>query len=274
MNSNPLSQYFRHPKLHVQLPSCGKFYPANAIDLIENNEYPVLPLTRQDELAFMTGSSQVNGSSIVSVIQSCVPNIKNVWKMPAIDLDKLLVAIKIASHGTQLKITATCTACKHEDQSTVNLQEVLDQIVSPDYSQPLHIDDLKIYFRPPSYKQLNDNNLINLDDESVLAVLEDDNIDNQVKAEKVAELLEKVKSIATRVLSQNIEYVKTPEVKVDNREHIFEWLANCDQSIYMQIQEFIIKNKEQTEVKPAEITCSSCATQYQQAYNLNIPNNT
>jgi len=274
MNPNPLSQYFRHPKLHVQLPSCGKFYPADAIDLIENNEYPVLPLTRQDELAFMTGSSQVNGSSIVSVIQSCVPNIKNVWKMPAIDLDKLLVAVKIASHGDQLKITATCTACGHEDQPMVNLQQVLDQIISPDYNQPLHIADLKIHFRPPSYQQLNDNDQITLDDESVVTMLEDNDIDNQVKAEKVAELLQKVKSIATRVLSENIRHVETPDATVDSQEHIFEWLANCDQSVYMQIQEYIIKNKEQTEVKPAEITCSSCATQYQQAYNLNIPNNT
>jgi hypothetical protein len=222
----------------------------------------------------MTGSSQVNGSSIVSVIQSCVPNIKNVWKMPAIDLDKLLVAVKIASHGDQLKITATCTACGHEDQPTVNLQQVLDQIISPDYNQPLHIADLKIHFRPPSYQQLNDNDQITLDDESVVTMLEDNDIDNQVKAEKVAELLQKVKSIATRVLSENIRHVETPDATVDSQEHIFEWLANCDQSVYMQIQEFIIKNKEQTEVKPAEITCSSCATQYQQAYNLNMPNNT
>ena len=79
MKLNPLTQYFRHPVLHVSLPSQGKFYPANAIDLIKENQYPILSLTRQDEMVFMTTTGQVSGSSVVSVIQSCVPNIKDAW---------------------------------------------------------------------------------------------------------------------------------------------------------------------------------------------------
>ena len=273
MNSNPLSHYFRKPALHVSLPSAGRFYPENAIDLTDNNQYPILPLTRQDEMVFMTATTQNNGSPVVSVIESCVPNIKDAWKMPAVDIDKLLVAIKIAAHGIKLDITSVCTNCEQENQSTVDLQMAVELIKSPNYDEPLRIDDLEIYFQPVSYRQLNDNNLSQFDEESLITMLTDDSIDEQVKSDKIAELLSTIRKMATTVLSQNIQYVQTPSGRVDEQEYIREWLSNCDSKIYMQLQGQVIKNKELAELKPAEITCASCATQYQHVYNLDISNN-
>jgi hypothetical protein len=273
MNSNPLSHYFRKPVLHVSLPSAGRFYPENAIDLIDDNQYPILPLTRQDEMVFMTATTQNNGSPVVSIIESCVPNIKDAWKMPAVDIDKLLVAIKIAAHGTKLDIVSVCTSCEQENQSTVDLQMAVELIESPNYDEPLRIDDLEIYFQPVSYRQLNDNNLSQFDEESLITMLTDDSVDEQVKSDKIAELLSTIRKMATTVLSQNIQYVQTPSGRVDEQEYIREWLSNCDSKIYMQLQGQVIKNKELAELKPAEITCANCATQYQHVYNLNISNN-
>lgn len=273
MNSNPLSHYFRKPALHVSLPSAGRFYPENAIDLIDNNQYPILPLTRQDEMIFMTATTQTNGSPIVSVIESCVPNIKDAWKMPAVDIDKLLVAIKIAAHGTKLDIVSTCTNCEQENNSTVDLQMAVELIESPNYDEPLRIDDLEIYFQPVSYRQLNDNNLSQFGEESLITMLTDNSVDEQVKSDKISELLGTIRKMATTVLSQNIQYVQLPNGRVDEQEYISEWLSNCDSKIYMQLQGQVIKNKELAELKPAEITCTNCATQYQHVYNLNISNN-
>lgn len=273
MNSNPLSQYFRKPALHVSLPSTGRFYPENSIDLIENNQYPILPLTRQDEMVFMTATTQIDGSPAVSIIQSCVPNIKDAWKMPAVDIDKLFVAIKIATHGNNLDITSVCTNCEQENKSTVDLQTAIELIKSPNYDEPLRIDDLEIYFQPVNYRQLNDNNLSQFDEESLVTMLTDNSIDEQVKSDKISDLLDKIRKMATTVLSQNVLYVQTPNGRVDEQEYIFEWLSNCDSKIYMQLQERVIKNKELAELKPAEITCSNCSTQYQHVYNLDISNN-
>jgi len=271
MNSNPLSHYFRKPALYVSLPSAGRFYPENSIDLIEDNQYPVLPLTRQDEMVFMT--AQADGSPVVSVIESCVPNIKDAWKMPAVDIDKLLVAIKIAAHGAGLDITSVCTNCEQENTSTVDLQIAIDQIRSPNYDEPLLIDDLEIYFQPVSYRQLNANNLAQFDEESLVTMLTDDSVDQQVKSDKISDLLDKIRLMATVVLSQNIQYVQLPNGRVDDQEYIREWLTNCDSKIYMQLQGQVIRNKELAELKPAEVTCASCATQYQHVYNLDISNN-
>jgi hypothetical protein len=149
----------------------------------------------------------------------------------------------------------------------------VELIESPNYDEPLRIDDLEIYFQPVSYRQLNDNNLSQFDEESLITMLTDDSVDEQVKSDKIAELLSTIRKMATTVLSQNIQYVQTPSGRVDEQEYIREWLSNCDSKIYMQLQGQVIKNKELAELKPAEITCANCATQYQHVYNLNISNN-
>ena len=39
-----------------------------------------------------TPDALVNGETTVEVIQSCMPNIKDAWKIPVIDLDVILIA--------------------------------------------------------------------------------------------------------------------------------------------------------------------------------------
>lgn len=269
MNPNPLSQYFRTPALHVALPSGGKFYPKNAIDLTADNQYPILPLSRQDELIYLSASSQYTSSSIASIITSCVPNIKDVWKMPAIDVDALLVAIKIASQGPVLEAKTVCTNCETENKTNVDLNQILNQFQAPDYNQPKILQDLKIYFRPISYQQANDNIAAQIGDEDLFDAI-DENADDQTRTEKIDLLLAKIRELSTDVLAKHILYIELPHSRVDNYSHIFEWLSNCDRQIYLQLQQHIVDIKNQTEVKPLEITCASCGTHYQQSYSLNL----
>ena len=273
MKLNPLTQYFRHPILHISLPSQGKFYPANAIDLIKENQYPILSLTRQDEMVFMTTTGQVSGSSVVSVIQSCVPNIKDAWKVPAIDIDKLLIAIKIATHGTELESDTTCTNCETVNKISVDLQKALDQVSAPDYSVPVQIGEIEIYFRPITYQQLWDNNQIQFNEEDIINMLQDDSVDDQIKSNKIDELLAKVRSLSTQILLQNIHHVQTPTERVDDSEYIAEWLSNCDRSVFVQLQDSVNKYTADTQIKSVDVTCSACATTYQHGYTLDMSNN-
>ena len=43
---------------------------------------------------------------LLDLIQSCIPNIKNAWGMPSLDIDACLIAIRIASYGEHRTITA------------------------------------------------------------------------------------------------------------------------------------------------------------------------
>jgi hypothetical protein len=101
--NNPLQQYFRQPAIYVKLPSQGKFYANNTLDLPPTGELPVYPMTAIDEITYRTPDALFNGQSTVNVLQSCVPNIKNGWAVPAMDIDTLLVAIRIASYGHNIR---------------------------------------------------------------------------------------------------------------------------------------------------------------------------
>ena len=87
MDNNPLKQYFRQPAIFIQLPSQGKFYKDGALVPTANGEYPVLPMTTLDEITYRTPDALFNGTAVANVIESCVPNIRDAWAMPGMDVD-------------------------------------------------------------------------------------------------------------------------------------------------------------------------------------------
>ena len=101
---NPLTKYFRQPKVYVTLPSKGSHYAPGAIDMPENGELPVFAMTAKDELTMKTPDALLNGAATVNVIKSCIPDIIDPWQMPSIDLDAVLVAIRIATYGEILEL--------------------------------------------------------------------------------------------------------------------------------------------------------------------------
>ena len=103
-SSNPLAKYFRQPKIYISLPSQGKYYPPGVLVETENGEYPVYSMTARDELTFKTPDPLFNGQATVDVIQSCFPHIKDAWRIPSIDMDAILIAIRIATFGEDLDI--------------------------------------------------------------------------------------------------------------------------------------------------------------------------
>ena len=103
---NPLAKHFRQPVLYIKLPSNGRWWPEGSVDIPVTGEIPVYSMTAKDEITMKTPDALMNGSSTVHVIESCCPSIHNAWKMPAIDLDSILIAIRIASYGKEMEFTS------------------------------------------------------------------------------------------------------------------------------------------------------------------------
>ncbi len=128
MVSNPLANYFRQPKIWLKLPSEGKFYSKGAIDISANGTYPVYAMTAKDELMFKTPDALLSGESTVQVIKSCIPAIMDPWKMPSIDLDVCLIAIRIATYGETMELHSTCPHCNSENEFEMNLTAWLERV--------------------------------------------------------------------------------------------------------------------------------------------------
>ena len=129
-NSNPLKKYYRQPKQFVKLPSGYKFYPEGSVEVPESNEVAVYPMTAKDEMLLKTPDALLNGEATVSVIQSCIPAIKNAWAMPSIDCDAALMTIRMATYGNTMTVPITVPGTKIKKDLVLDLQESLSSILS------------------------------------------------------------------------------------------------------------------------------------------------
>ena len=272
MNSNnPLKQYFRQSSIYVRLPSGGKFYPTGTIEIPENSEFPVYPMTAVDEITYRTPDALYNGQAVVSVVESCVPAIKKAWEMPVVDLDSLLVAIRIASNGHEMPFEATCPKCSNVDSHVLDLRVVLDNLKAADYTIPIEHSDLKIYFKPMTYKNMSENNKSQYAAQRMLQQLPsqtDDAIAD--RAAKYNEVLKMITDITINALAQSIAVIVTPTARVTEYEYILELLNNCDKRVFAQIRDYVIAAKESAEMQPLDLTCSSCKHEFKQAVTLNM----
>ena len=272
MNSNPLSQYFRQPAIYIRLPSQGQYYPPGALDMPANGEIPVLPMTTVDEITYRTPDALFNGSAVVSVIQSCVPNIRDAWHVPAMDIDTLLMAIRVATYGHEIELDSDCPKCQHENRFGLDLRTMMDKIRPGDYKSSLDIGDMQIFFRPLDYQDLTRNNLSQFEDQKTLQMLDDTNIPVEERSQKMSEILMKITDVTINSLAQSISMIKTPQATVDNAEHITEWLKNTDRGIFARVKDRIIANKQSSEIPPIGVTCPECQNQYQQVFTLDMTN--
>ena len=268
MNNNPLKQYFRRPAVYIKLPSEGKYYSPDVLDMPETGELPVYPMTAIDEITARTPDALFNGVAVADLIKSCIPNIKDPWMINSIDMDSILIGIRAASNGSTMDIDSKCPECETEATYGINLVGVLASLKPGDYSKMLELGDLKIKFRPLLYKEMNQASMAQFEVQKAFntayAIDDEDQRNDEIKKS-----LEKITFLTMEILSQTIEYIQTPNSMVDDKQFILDFLKNCDKDVYTQVRDYSTTLKEDTELKPASIVCSNCGHKYDQPYAIN-----
>ena len=268
--NNPLTQYFRQPAIYIRLPSQGKFYPPGSLSMPPNGEIPVLPMTSVDEITYRTPDALFNGAATVSVIQSCVPAIRDPWVMPGVDVDAVLVAIRIASYGHGMPISSTCPECKEIDDITVDLRLVNDSISIGNYDVPVAIGDLEFYMNPVTYQTVNYNNQVQLEQQQKINAVAGQDISDKDKIEKLQEVMASVNDLTIKTVAVSIGAIKSPTAMVTEHEYILDYLRNCDSKIFNQLKDHVIKQREASDIKPLDLSCSSCGHNYKQPFTLDL----
>jgi len=266
--ANPLAQYFRQPALYLQLPSEGNFWPQGTLTASQSKEIPVLPMTAIDEITYRTPDALFNGTAVVNVIQSCIPNIKNAWEAPAVDVNAILVAIRIASYGHEMELSSQCPKCDTVDDYGIDLRVMLDHLTCPDFSVPLIFGDLEFSFHPMNYKNQNQTNQFQFEQQRAIQQIPQLDIPDSEKIEMLNQALQKITTLTVSALKHSISSIKTPTALVTDVGHIEEFLNNCDRAMFVKIRDHIIKLRESSEFKPVEITCANCTHEYKQQLTL------
>lgn len=254
--SNPLSKHFRQPALYIKLPSNGAFWPDGTLDLPMNNEIPVLPMSTMDEIILRTPDALINGQGVVNVIQSCCPSIKDAWAMPSIDVDSAIIAIRIASYGNQMDVSATCPHCKTTNDYAIDLSAVLQSVTAPNYAKKLVINDLSFKLKPQAYFSVNKSNMIEFEEKQILRTISaaDGNPDDVKRI--FNEQLEKIVELNIELLSGSTAYIElTDGTIVSSPSYINEFYRNCDASIIKQVKAQLEEHSRIGNLKPISVMC-------------------
>jgi len=258
-NQNPLAKHFRQPVIHFKLPSNGAFWPEGTLNLPVTGELPVYSMTTRDEVVIRTPDALLNGSGVTSVIQSCIPEIKDAWKMPSIDVDAVLIAIRIASYSSNMDIETTCPHCKAENTYGIDLHNVLANIAVPDFSKPVTIDGLTFKFKPRQYFQMNKANLVAFEEQKMINVIQNTELSESDRTSMFTQHLNSIVDLSNQLYVDSTEYILTQDnIKVDNPLFITEFYKNSGKNVTNQVKAILEEFSRTSKIKPAKVVCSEC----------------
>lgn len=244
---NPLTAFMRKPKLYLKLPSQGNFWAEGSLDMPPNGEFPVYGMTAKDEMLIRTPDALFNGTSTVEVIRSCIPNILDPWMMPSIDLDAILIAIRIASYGEKMPMKVFIPGLNEEEEFEIDLRPILDEIINDtNWDTEVKVNnDITIYIEPVNYKAMTDYQIINFDSNRALQVmLQDEGMTESQKLELAAVTMSKLAEGTLMQLNNGVKRVDTSEGNTTDEAHIKEFVANIDKEIFGVLAEaFRERNK-------------------------------
>jgi len=250
---NPLQKYFRQPKVYINLPSKGKYYPVGSIDMPVTGELPVFPMTAKDELTIKTPDALLNGQATVDVIKSCMPNIKDPWKMPSIDLDTILIAIRIATYGENLEITTKTPNTGEEKDYQIDLRKILNKLTTVDYEDIIVYDNFTVVLRPLTYEEFTKSSLKTFEEQRIFRLVNDDKISDEEKLSKFAESFDRLTNLTIDTMTKCVSKIIVDDIEVTNTAHIQEFIQNSEKTYYKKILEHLESQKEKFKIEPLKV---------------------
>jgi hypothetical protein len=261
---NPLSGYFRQPVIYLKLPSNGRWWKEGSLNLTESGDLPVYPMSLNDEIMLKTPDALMNGQGIVNVIQSCIPNITSAWDMPSIDVDTVLIALRIASFGNNMEFDSRCPHCQEENTHEVDLTIQLQNLAQPDFTEAVAIGKLRIKLKPQSYFNTNRGDNVRFEEERLVNAL---NMPEATPSEEKAKLLEesmkRLTELGIRSIANSTEYIEIDgDERVSNMDFLTEFYTKSDASVIHTIQERLAQINEVSKLKPLQLQCNECSKPY------------
>jgi len=259
---NPLASYMRQPKIYISLPSNGNYWAPNSIIVPENGQFPVYSMTAKDELLFKTPDALMNGQAVVDVIQSCMPNIKNAWACPSIDMDTILIAIRMATYGEKMPLKHNIPVINEEVDYEMDLTVLLNKQQQNKWIEQIAIDqNFIIFVRPLTYKHMAKTNIKSFETTRILNMVQDDSVPEEKKLEIFNESFSNLTRITVDLVADSIFKIVIGEEEVTDPKFISEFISNSDKDIFKKIQNHLSELKDINEIKPLEFT----TTEEQQA---------
>ena len=254
-NTNPLGKYYRQPQIYIRLPSQGKYYTADVFTPTETGEIPVLPMTAKDELSFKTPDAMMSGQATVDVIQSCVPNFKNAWKMVNFDTDAVLLAIRIATYGETMDVNYKVPVTNEDMTHTVNLPALLEDLAKTNIvDEATTKTGFKVKLAPLDYQALTQVQVAQFEQQKIYATVNNSALSETDKSTQFVKSFKILNNINFSMLVDSITEITTPEgTTVVDKAQIKDFCDNCDAKVINEIQDALAEIRSQAQIKPIKL---------------------
>lgn len=257
--TNPLLSHMRQPKIFIKLPSNGKYWPEGSLIHSVNDEYPIYSMTAKDELVLKTPDALINGQAVVDVIQSCMPNVKDAWACPNIDMDVILIAIRIATYGHMMPLQVT-----HEDleggsgEFEIDLRTILDQLQQDiQWNERIEVkSNLILYIKPLDYKTANSNNLAEFESQRIMKIVKDESLSEAQRLEYFKESFKRLTEITVGIINHCIYRIDSNLGSTEDEEFIKEFMENSDREVFDQVKVRLDEMQKTNGIKPMKINLS------------------
>jgi hypothetical protein len=185
------------------------------------------------------------------------------------DLDAILISIRAATNGNMLDVESVCPACKEESSYNINLVGLLSNLGKGEYDNIVNVNELKIKFNPLSYRKVNEINLAQFEIEKIIRNLENvTNTDERLKISSQTML--RLNELSMLLITEAVESISTPSVIVTEKEHIIDFLRNCDKNTFDILKNTAVSLRESSQLKPLNVKCVHCQHPYDQTLTLNV----
>jgi hypothetical protein len=268
MAQNPLQQFFRQPKIFVNLPSQGIYNKPGTLqgDL---TAMPVYGMSGMDEIIIKTPDALMTGRSSVAILESCCPAVKNAWELSTIDTPILFAAVRIATYGNAITIGNVCPKCENIHDFDLDLTRVVEHYTNCKYENKLVLKEIVIKTQPLTYKQRTDFNIKNFQLQQKLSQIEKIE-DLEEQQPHLVALFGELAIVQKELYSASIESVEAGSTVVTERSFIDEWMNNCDGEVFESIKKHIETNQEKMSMPLFPVVCVNDECKYEMNISIEL----
>jgi hypothetical protein len=246
--------FMRQPKIYIRLPSGGEYWPEGSLEMTETGELPVYSMTAKDELMLKVPDALMNGQAVVDVIQHCIPNIKNAWECPSLDLDMILIAIRLATYGEMMSTPVTFSE-DFEMEYQIDLRVLMDRLTQQiiwHETVPIN-QDLTVYVKPLTYKKISQAAIKTFETQKIMQVVNDDKLSEEQKIKLFKESFKNLSDATLGSITDSIFRIDSVAGSTSDPEHIAEFVNNIDKEIFTTIQKHLESLRDTNTIKPMSV---------------------
>ena len=243
----------RQPKIYIKLPSGGQYWPKGSIDMPENGELAVYSMTAKDEMMLKIPDALISGQALVDVIQHCVPDVKNAWAIPSLDLDVILIAIRVATYGETMTVPLTIN--ETEMEYGIDLRYVMGELLEQiSWQESIQVSpELVVYVKPIDYKQMSASAVKTFETQRILQIVNDSSMTSEEKTKSFKEAVDKLNDITVGLINNSVFRIDSSQGATDDPRYIKEFLDNADKEIYDKIKTHVEQLREKNNIKPVVV---------------------